>query len=155
MTATISGFRIRHSPLRYNAGMTTHDHLEAVVDRLSAEKDVAAVWLFGSEATGRSTSQSDVDLGILFRARVDVDALVEMRRSLEDELGRPVDLVDMRECSPILAMQIVRSGRLLSERDRVTSANFVASVPSRRYDVLRVRRAAEQRLLERMSSGRA
>ena len=45
--------------------MTTHDHLEAVVDRLSAEWDVAAVWLFGSEATGRSTRQSDIDLGIV------------------------------------------------------------------------------------------
>jgi predicted nucleotidyltransferase len=114
-----------------------------------------ALWVFGSEATGRATASSDVDLAALFAARPSIGALIAARAELEDILKRPVDLVDLETASPILAMQVLRHGRLVRERDVAHRVRFTAALPGRYEDVILLRRPAERLLLARLSRGRA
>jgi uncharacterized protein len=131
-----------------NAGI-----LESVARRLAEEAPVDAVWLFGSEAAGRA--RGDLDLGILFSRSPSPGELLRLRALAAEIAGREVDLVDLRPASPILGMQVIRHGRLLLDQDPVSTANFVASLQSRRYDLMRTRREAERNLLERVRRGRA
>ena len=50
--------------------------LEAALDRLAG---LDALWLFGSEASGRTTADSDVDLGALFARRPSAAGLLAAR----------------------------------------------------------------------------
>ncbi len=114
-----------------------------------------ALWLFGSEASGRATATSDVDLAALFTSPPSPPGLEQGRAKLEDVLGRPVDLVDLEMASPVLAMQVLRHGRLVLERSAPHRLRFATALPGRYEDVVLLRRPAEKLLRARLAHGRA
>jgi predicted nucleotidyltransferase len=133
-------------------GATTLDRVVGTLDRRFG---LDALWLFGSEAAGRARADSDVDLAALFRTRPEPLDLLDARQELAELIGRDVDLVDLDRASPILAMQVLRHGRLLVERNYRRRIDFVAHAPGRYEDVIITRREAERALLDRVRGGRA
>jgi predicted nucleotidyltransferase len=129
--------------------------LQWTANWLDARFGLDALWLFGSEARGTTRPGSDLDLAALFRRRPSALELRDARAQLAARLGRDVDLVDLDRASPILAMQVVRHGRLLTEANPARRLRFVAGVPGRYEDLRIVRRQAEQALLERVRRGRS
>ena len=126
--------------------------LEAALDRFAG---LDALWLFGSEAAGRATSRSDVDLAALFATRPSPQALVAAREELREIVGRAVDLVDLERASPVLAMQALKHGRLVADRNPRHRVRFTAALPGRYEDVAILRRPGERLLLARLNRGRA
>ncbi len=116
---------------------------------------VDAMWIFGSQAAGRARADSDLDLAALFRRAPERAQLLEARAEASVIAGREVDLVDLGRASPILAMQVLRHGRLVMDQDPSRRIRFVAGAPGRCEDVLRTRRPIESLLLERVAHGRA
>lgn len=51
--------------------------MHAAAEYLDARFGLVALWLFGSQATGRARSDSDVDLAALFVGRPDALAIVD------------------------------------------------------------------------------
>ncbi len=131
------------------------EFLPDILALLDRRFGVDALWVFGSEARGQARAGSDLDLAVLFANRPTAFDLIEAQAEAELLAGREVDLVDLESASPLLAMQVLRHGRLLVDRDPARRCRFVAAVPGRREDVLRMRRPIEQRLLERITHGRA
>ena len=127
----------------------------AVVDLLENRFGLDALWFFGSVAMGRDRADSDLDLAALFRRRPTALELLEAREELAALVGRPVDLVDLDCDAPILAMQVLRHGKLLVDRVPERRIAFAAHTPVRYEDLKIVRREAERALLERMRRGRA
>jgi predicted nucleotidyltransferase len=113
-----------------------------------------ALWLFGSAASNRATSVSDIDLAALFKRSPSAVELLDARGDLSSLLGRTVDLVDLDRASPILVMQVLRHGRLLLDRDPARRIRVVASAPGRYEDLMIVRRESERLLVERVRRGR-
>jgi predicted nucleotidyltransferase len=127
--------------------------VEAVLDDVAG---LDALWIFGSMATGRARPGSDVDLAALFAARPTPDALLTAREAIAAIVARDVDLVDVEQASPVLAMQILKHGSLVLERDRAHRVRFVAGLPGRYEDVVIFRRPAERLLRARLGAhGRA
>lgn len=60
---------------------------------LAARYHVREVSLFGSRARQSATPSSDIDLIVEFEKGADLFDLVGLSLFLEDELGRPVDVV--------------------------------------------------------------
>ena len=89
----------------------------AVATIRAALLGVQAVSLFGSTVTGTSTPGSDLDLAILCPRSLDPLLRFGLQERLASTLGRPVDLVDVRAASPVMAMQVVATGRLLLDAD--------------------------------------
>ncbi|MGD0526620.1 MAG: nucleotidyltransferase domain-containing protein [Polyangiaceae bacterium] len=114
-----------------------------------------ALWLFGSEAAGTATPRSDVDLAALFAARPSSSTLLAARERVAELLRRPVDLVDLESASPVLAMQALRHGRLVVDRDPRHRVRFLSALPGRYEDVMILRRPAEKLLRTRLANGRA
>lgn len=129
--------------------------LEALCTELERRVGLDALWLFGSAARGADTADSDVDLAALFARRPPAEELLALRGDLAAIAGGPVDLVDLDVASPVVAMQAMRHGRLLVDRAPSRRVAFVAGLPSRYEDLLRVRRPAEEALLRRIAGGRA
>jgi predicted nucleotidyltransferase len=79
---------------------------------------ILAVYLFGSQSTGKAKPESDLDLAILLQPGQEKDfPLLELAVSLERTLGRRVDLVILNRAGELLKYQVRRNGRLLFERD--------------------------------------
>jgi predicted nucleotidyltransferase len=113
--------------------------------------DAQAVFVFGSVAAGRSRPDSDVDLAFLTKSPVEPVALFQARCRLADLLGRPVDIVSLRDASPIIAMQVLRKGRVVVDRDPRARALFTMAAPSR-YEDLRIVRAPAEAAIRRRAA---
>jgi uncharacterized protein len=135
--------------------MITDDDLQRAVDLLEERFGLNTLWLFGSEAQGRTRPDSDVDLAVLFQRRPTALEILEARTDLEELLHREVDLVDLDQASPILGMQVLRHGRLLIDRNPERRHAFFSRTISMYEDVKIVRRDAERRLFERFTIGQS
>lgn len=126
---------------------------ERAVAFLDARIALDTLWLYGSEARGTAGATSDLDLGALFQGRPSPLAVLELRGALEAELGREVDLVDLDAASPFLAMQVLRHGRLVVDRNPRRRHAFFARTVSMYEDLKILRREAERALLQRVAHG--
>ena len=129
--------------------------LQRAVDFLDEQFGLDALWVFGSEAHGKTRPDSDIDLAALFSSRPEPLDVLGARGDLEEILGREVDLVDLDRASPILAMQVLKHGRLLVDRDPKRRIAFVVRTRSLYEDLKILRRESEKRLLERVAGGRS
>jgi len=85
-------------------------------------KDVIAIYVFGSSATGKDRSGSDIDLAVMVAGDFPGMARVEMETALSNLLCMDVDLVIFGQSSPLLQHQILKYGRLVYEaapRERI------------------------------------
>jgi predicted nucleotidyltransferase len=84
---------------------------------LRTEHSVRLAVLFGSTATGEDLPDSDVDL-LIDHSTGDLEQVVELRRRLEERLGRPIHLVlleDARRSASLLA-DVLLEGRVIVDR---------------------------------------
>ena len=89
----------------------TESHiLEYCLKRLSG---LRLLYLFGSQASGDARPDSDWDIAFLADGDLDNVSRWHIAEELAAELGQDVDLVDLKEASTVLKMQIVQNGRLL------------------------------------------
>ena len=129
--------------------------IDTIKEHLDGRFGLDALWLFGSEAIDSAGPFSDIDLAALFRSRPSALDLLEARDTLGAPLGRDVDLVDLERASPIVAMQVLRHGRLLTDANPRRRHQAVSGTASRYEDLRIVRREAERALLARMRNGRS
>jgi hypothetical protein len=100
-----------------------------LVSFLETQPDIVAVYLFGSLAQGRATPRSDVDIAVLLSGILDAPgAATERRLQLMDDLkcfvDRYVDVIILNTAPPILQHQVLKTGRLLHERDILARMDF-------------------------------
>jgi hypothetical protein len=76
------------------------------------------------------------------------DDLQRLRLDLEELVEAPVDLVVLDDCSPILAMQVLREGSLLACRDPEALEAFIVRTLTDYADLKIIRREAERHLME-------
>ena len=112
---------------------------EIVRRALEERQELVAVYLFGSVAQGRDHALSDVDVAVLFSGELAQEAMfdyvLEIGSVLEDALHRPVDVIALNRASPALRFQVLKSGRLLHERDHTARCLFVMRALNQYYDV--------------------
>lgn len=144
-----AGSRARSCP-----AVAIESGLARAVELLERRFGLEALVLFGSHATDATHRESDVDLAALFRRRPDPLELLDAQTELEAILRVPVDLVDLRQASPILAMQVLRTGRCVFGASSPELASFAAILPSRYADLKRTRSEAERALIDRIADDR-
>ncbi len=73
--------------------MLTIDRIAEVLRGVVAPYDVRAVYLFGSFARGEAGPQSDIDVRLECGPEIDYADLLDIQESLEERLGRSVEIV--------------------------------------------------------------
>lgn len=81
------------------------------------KKRIAAVYLFGSAATGKDRRGSDLDLAIVTKKTISGRERLEIEADLSSRLQRDVDLVVFGQAAPLLQHQILKYGYLVCEND--------------------------------------
>ena len=80
---------------------------------LGALPDVWAIYVYGSFARGDEWPTSDLDLGVLLPPGKRIDDLLALMAKVSSQVGRDVDLVNLREVGDILRREVLADGRLL------------------------------------------
>ncbi len=132
--------------------MVTPDQIKGIADLLDERFGLDALWVYGSEATGTATADSDIDLAGLFRRRPEGLEIFDARSDLVEILHREVDLVDLDRVSPILGMQVLKHGRLVVDRSPVRRHVSYFRILSLYDDLMPLRREAERETLRRLSA---
>lgn len=87
-----------------------------------------AVYLFGSMADGEAWPESDVDIAVLLPPMEAKQAgtllFSPCAFELADQLGREVDLLNLRQLSTVFQMQVIAANRLLYAADQVEAEEF-------------------------------
>ena len=93
--------------------------VEALQAVLAADPRIAYALMFGSQATGMSRSDSDVDvaIGLMPSARLETLDIGRLTSMLETAAEKRVDLVLLDEAPPGLAYRIFQSGQPILVRD--------------------------------------
>lgn len=71
--------------------------------------------LFGSQATGDATEQSDIDLALLSNAPISSSLKLELVEQIGARFGRPVDIVDLFFAAEPVLGQVFKGKRLLGD----------------------------------------
>lgn len=113
--------------IRYDSCMrATDDHALAACVREALQRHlptrpVQGVVVFGSRASDRARSDSDLDLGVLFEPRPgepDRLAMHDAAQDIASIVHADVDLVDLRHARTTLALEALMHGRPLPGSDR-------------------------------------
>ena len=98
------------------------DTLGTISIVLNKYEGIAAAYLFGSQASGNATSQSDIDIAVLFSPETSHQAAT-LRFKLYADLSKAlqrndIDLVILNTSrNTMLQEDIVRNGRIIIDRD--------------------------------------
>lgn len=95
---------------------------------------VLGVWLFGSQADGTATPQSDIDLAVLFDRELTWDEQMGFEVAVCEILRTDdVDVVDLRRVKlPLRAYAV--TGKVLYERDYAGVSDFIERTLIEYYD---------------------
>jgi len=105
--------------------MIEHD-INRLAEQLGQHEDLQLAFLFGSGATQRETSASDVDVAVLAEYPLSAARRAELTREIGEATGRPVDLVDLRTAGVPAVRAALVYGRRLFVRDRRACENLHA-----------------------------
>ena len=118
-------------------------------DFFKNEGRILLVFVFGSFAVGRITSHSDIDLALLFERPPDVDETNRLRDELTGLLHREADVVVLNSASPILRMQVLKTGVLVFSKARQHFHQFFVDTVNQYDDLKQIRKSCEENILRR------
>ena len=86
-------------------------HKQAIVQMLQQRvPGLLAVYAFGSQVQGAARADSDLDLAVLVAGYADPLLLWTLAGELAEQVGVPVDLLDLRAASTVMQYQVVMRG---------------------------------------------
>ncbi|MCH2155926.1 MAG: nucleotidyltransferase domain-containing protein [Opitutales bacterium] len=110
------------------------DLTDAIAVLLEHYPELQAIWCFGSRATGMARPDSDLDLALLLepnQAR-DVRSLgcTPCVPALSLKLGLEIDLLNLRQLSTVVQLEVIRSGQVIHVADQEALLAFEMQVLS-------------------------
>lgn len=118
-----------------------------MVEGWCSERPLRLCVLFGSQATGKTHGQSDVDLALWPSEPIAPVTKLKWLVELENLLDKDVSLVIVTpDLDPVLGFEIVRDGRLFYERDPGSWPKARSQLWHAYNDSLPFRRAAREQL---------
>lgn len=100
---------------------------------------VSAVYLFGSQATGKVGPDSDVDVGLLLKTaapKTFAGLHLDLAGKLERLLSLPVDLVVLNDAPVDLIRRVLQDGVLVADIDRSARIAFEVKARNEYFDLL-------------------
>lgn len=111
------------------------EELEKIQKFFKQYPQVAAVYLFGSYGTEFQLPSSDIDLGIVFCAPVDLKEELKIDAELSMFLHTDkVDFVNLDRTPVSLKYKALKEGKLLCENNPVINSNFRERVVKQYWD---------------------
>ena len=92
---------------------------EKIVKILLNNLDCEAIVLFGSYSRGTQNAESDIDIAIKIKEKLDKKELYRLSNLLADELNKEVDLINLDEIGDTFRYEILINGKTLYCKDEL------------------------------------
>ena len=99
--------------MNQNSTTTTID--KPLARLLSKYPEITLAILFGSQATGKTTNDSDIDLAVLAGAPLNAGTRLRLIEEIGLKFGRPVDIIDMYHAPEPILGQVFKGKKLLGD----------------------------------------
>ncbi|KJS69418.1 MAG: hypothetical protein JL50_01880 [Peptococcaceae bacterium BICA1-7] len=136
-------------------------NIPGLIEKLSSDSEIAAIYLFGSYAEGKQNINSDIDLAILLVMEFPADRYLEKKLDLlalaVSELKTDeVDLVILNQAPVTLTYQVFCKGKLLwgKKEQKGWRVSFQASAYDRYFDFKPVEKIFHEGMIRRIREGR-
>jgi len=110
----------------------------------TALEEAQFAFVFGSYGTPAFGPESDLDVAVQFQQPLSTEEMLSLAGRLDEVAGRRVDLVDLRKADPIIAMQVLRSGKPFLVANRRALTEFQMYAPAMYFDWKVCRRPVEE-----------
>ncbi|MGM0509123.1 MAG: type VII toxin-antitoxin system MntA family adenylyltransferase antitoxin [Fusobacteriota bacterium] len=97
---------------------------EKIIEIIKDFLDVSLIYLFGSVNTDNFNFNSDIDIAILSKNKINDKLLFDLKIELVRELGREIDLINLNRSDPVLTKEIISKGKVIFKKDEKTKAEF-------------------------------
>lgn len=92
---------------------------EKIVKILLNNLECEAIVLFGSYSCGTQNAESDIDIAIKVKEKLDKKELYRLSNLLADELNKEVDLINLGEIGDTFRYEILITGKTLYCKDEL------------------------------------
>jgi predicted nucleotidyltransferase len=84
------------------------------ITETAKKRNLSLVVLYGSQATGKSRENSDIDIAVLGKETLKFEDIADMNNDFSDIFGRnDLDVKSLHFANPLFRFQVMRDGRLL------------------------------------------
>lgn len=105
--------------------MIINERTKKGIEDLAKVYDLSLVVLFGSQATGYTHKESDIDIAYVSEKHLSYEDEIRLDSDLTGVFKKDeISLVDLNRASPLLAKQIVSKGIVLYEKKKYIFSDF-------------------------------
>lgn len=117
---------------------------------LSDYPEIAFAYLFGSQATGKATMKSDVDIALFFNEnqQPDMDQLLQIEDRITSLLKQEIDILVLNNATPVIRMQVLKKGKRIFENAHQSFIRFFIKTVNEYDDLKRIRQVNERNILK-------
>jgi len=122
---------------------------------IEKQPHVVFAFLFGSQASGKATGESDIDLAIYFEDGHVPEPFksIDLQAEIAAQMSKDIDLVVLNRANPIIKMQVLKNGQLIFANDPKALSRFFVNAVMAYADLKRMRAGIEASLLSRRIHG--
>ncbi len=111
-----------------------------IVEFLKKDKNISAIYLFGSYATGKYNSNSDLDIAVIYNTKKEIMEHMGISIDLEKMVGgTKVDYVDINEANLYFKVEILRTGKRLYVKNEEIHRQYLLEI-QRQYNDMYISR---------------
>ena len=112
--------------------MKTKDDIKRISNYFKGRDEVCALYVFGSAASGRQTQESDIDIAVLIdesKSKKRDYAVLRNKYYADSPYFslRPLDIVVLNTASPYLKHRIIKTGKVIFDRNRKLRVRFTTN----------------------------
>lgn len=132
--------------------------IETIAKTLSSENYIQFVYLFGSTARGNVHPLSDYDIAVFIDPEKEPSSPYGIKSHITALFAgklptQKIQIVILNSANPFLAFEAIDKGKLVFKKDNKIHHNFVFRTYQRYFDMKRLYRLQEEKLLERIKNG--
>ncbi len=108
------------------------EDIKRIIHYFRGQDEVSALYLFGGLAKNRKTAESDIDIAVLIDEsklkRKSFELLRKKYYTVSPTFSmRPIDIVILNTAQPFLKHQVLKTGRILFDRNRKLRVRFTTN----------------------------
>jgi predicted nucleotidyltransferase len=95
-----------------------------IIEIIKKYIEVDLIYLFGSFLTVNYNEESDIDIAVLAKNRIEKEVFIKIKMEFTKETEREIDLIDLWESNPILDKEILFKGKNIYKKSEEVKLEF-------------------------------
>lgn len=112
----------------YSLKFDNQEVIHKIETYLYSNNDIVSAYIFGSFGTDDFTNKSDIDIAILTNKDITYSECLIINSELEDIIGIPIDLNNIRSLPEYIQVQVVMENRQLFSKDYIAEEKYLSEL---------------------------